>query len=476
MTVDGKDACEYVVDLAQQKGATYAEARFEKNQNNQFVLKNGVAELGGFGRSSGIGIRLLVNGAMGFASFNSFDKQTMSTAVSEAVKIAKASSDLRKKPIVFSEEKAYQEKYAAVVKEESPSEKDPEEKMSILFDIDKNIANLPIPFRLVFLMDSERKSYYINSEGARIEAFLPRIGFYCLLTAVDPTRGAMEQAYYQKGATGGYEWIKNWELPDFIQEQAMILAKVASEGVESPKGTLDFVVGSNLAGIIAHENCGHPSEADRILGREAAQAGESYLNHDKLGEKIGSDYVTIIDDPTTKGGYGYYKYDAEGVPARPRYLIKNGIFNEMLHNRESAGFMNTQSTGAARSSAYNREPIPRMANTYITNGDFGFDEIFEDIKLGIFVKNFTEWNIDDRRYQSKYVGREAYLIKDGQLTDQLVKRPVLETTTPDLFKAIDAATKELEFDAATCGKGDPMQGAPVWHGGATATRIRGITV
>jgi len=471
--MDGKESTEYIIDLARQMGAFFAEARFEKSLNNQFILKNGVPEIGGFGRSFGTGIRVLVDGAMGFASFNSFEKKTIEDAVKEAIKLARASARLRKYPITFSEEKAYQAKYSAEVKE-SPADKSPEEKMEILFEIDKNLSALPIPFRIVFLIDGEVTSYYINSDGAQIEAYQARMNFFSLLTAVDPSRGAMEQANYSKGATGGYEWIKEWDLTNFLRNEAEILSKVASSATEPPKETVDFVVGPNVAGIIAHENCGHPSEADRILGREAAQAGESYLNVEKLGEKIGSDYVTIIDDPTIPGSYGWYLYDAEGVPARPRYLIKNGVFNEMLHNRESAGYLGTHSTGAARSSGYNREPIPRMANTYIANGDYEFEEILEGIQLGIYMKNFTEWNIDDLRYQSKYVGREAYLIKDGELTNQLVRRPVLETTTPDLFNAIDAATKKLEFAAATCGKGDPMQGAPVWHGGATATRIRNV--
>ncbi|MFX1516705.1 MAG: TldD/PmbA family protein [Promethearchaeota archaeon] len=475
MSINGRDLCDKAIDLGLQKGATYVEARYESLQNNQFVLKNGVPELGAFDRTSGVGVRVLVDGAMGFGSFNTLKQYSMEEALLQAVKLAKTSARLRKHPIIFSEEKAHEKKYMAKVNQ-SPSDTDPEEKMKILFNIDKNLSSLPIPFRIVILLDTESRRYYVNSDGTRIEDAVPRIFFYGLLTAIDQTQGTMEQAYFQKGASGGYEWVEKWDLINFLRNEAEILARVVSEAKEPPKGKIDFVAGPEIAGIIAHENCGHPSEADRILGREAAQAGESYLKPEKLGQKIGSDYITIIDDPTIPGSYGYYLYDAEGVPSRPRYLIKNGIFKEMLHNRESAGFLNTKSTGAARVSAFNREPIPRMANTFIASGDFEFEEIFEDIKLGIFIKNYTEWNIDDRRFQSKYVGREAYLIRDGELTNELVKRPTLETTTPDLFSAIDATSKKLEFDAAMCGKGDPMQVAPVWHGGPEATRIRGILV
>jgi TldD protein len=473
--MDGKDICDYITDLASQKGATFAEARFEQLQNNQFVIKNGMAEIGAFARQTGIGLRVLVDGAMGFASFNKLTKETATESLLEAIKIARASARVRKTPITFSEEKVHEKKYSAEAVK-PPGDIHPEEKMEILFDVDKSISSLPIPFRYIFLIDAERRIYTRNSQGSRIESYKPSIMFAGLVTAIDKARGAMEQAYYQKGATGGYEWIEKWQLFNFLKEEAMELARVTAEAKEYPKGTLDFVVGSQVGGIIAHENCGHPSEADRILGREAAQAGESYLSHDKLGDQIGSEYVTIIDDPTIPGSYGWYLYDEECIPARPRYLIKNGIFTEMLHNRESAGFLKTQSTGAARAQAFNREPIPRMANTYIDAGDYDFDEIFEDIKLGIYMKTFHEWNIDDRRFQSKYVGRIAYLIENGELTEQLIRRPPLETTTPDLFSAIDATTKNLEFDAATCGKGDPAQAVPVWHGGPEGTRIRNILV
>ena len=195
-----------------------------------------------------------------------------------------------------------------------------------------------------------------------------------------------------------------------------------------------------------------------------------------LGEKIGSEEVNIIDDPTIEGSFGYYLYDDEGVKAKPRFLLKNGLFKDMYHNRESAAFMNTSSTSAARAIGYNREPIPRMANTFLEPGDYSKEELIEDIKLGALVINFTEWNIDDRRYHSKYVGLEAYLIENGEVKN-LVSRPVIEVTTPKLWSSIDAIAKEsyLDFDGVMCGKGEPAQGAPVYCGG-TYMRMRDVEV
>ena len=139
----------------------------------------------------------------------------------------------------------------------------------------------------------------------------------------------------------------------------------------------------------------------------------------------------------------------------------------MLQNRQTAAAFNTNSNAAARAVSYDREPLIRMANTYFAPGEYSFDEMIEDVKLGILMNSFTEWNIDDKRLQSKYVGQEAYLIKNGEVTDTLVLKPALEISSPGLFQSIDAQGKSttIEWQGAFCGKSEPGQGCPVWTGG-----------
>ncbi len=468
----GRDLADFAIDFAQQLGATYAEARYEVIIANEFILKNGNPEIGVFDRSLGIGVRVLANGGMGFASTNELTQSSIKETVKFAVDIAKSSAKFREKPIQFSEEKVHEASFEAPYKQLA-LDVDLDTKMDYIIEIDSLIQKSGAPYRVVFFSDSDVHKYVVTSDGARIAAHVPRIGMFYLLTAVG-SNGRMEQGFWQHGGTGGWELLDDWNLVEKIPTLTAKLKKIAEEAQKPPKGTIDYVLGSNVVGLVCHENMGHPSESDRILGREGAQAGESYLTPDMLGTKIGSDVVTIIDDPTLDKSYGWYLYDDEGVKARPRYLMKNGVFEEMLHNRESAFYLGLKSNAGARSSRFDREPIIRMANTYMAPGDYTEEEIFEDIKLGIYMLDHSEWNIDDRRFQSKYVGRTAFLIKDGELTDILVYRPVLETTTPGLLSSIDAVSKTLQFDAATCGKGEPMQGAPVWHGGPTAVRVRNV--
>jgi TldD protein len=317
--------------------------------------------------------------------------------------------------------------------------------------------------------------YFVNSEGSRISSFVPKLSAFAFITVTE--QGKTEQAYKQFGWSGGWEAFRVWAIPEKLIYEAKVLKNVITKAKSVKSRDMDLVCGSEVAGIAAHESCGHPMEADRILGREMSQAGRSFIYKGSkfwVGSKIGSKAVTIVDDPTVKNSYGYYLYDDEGVKARRRFLYKKGVINEFLHNRESAAKMSTKSNGSSRSTGYDREAIVRMANTFVLPGELSEEELVEDVRHGVCMKSFTEWNIDDKRFNQRYVGREAYLIENGELKGP-VARPVIETSTLKFWTAVDAVSKQVEFDAATCGKGDPAQGIPVSTGGP-CIRLRGVHV
>jgi TldD protein len=334
-------------------------------------------------------------------------------------------------------------------------------------EIDKTLASkeVKVPGRIIGCSINLIEKYFVNSEGSAISSFVPKIGIFAFITVVE--NGKPEQAYKQFGRSGGWEAFDEWKAAETLLHDAKVLQKLIKEGKAVKPGKMDLVCGTEVTGIASHESCGHPIEADRILGREMSQAGRSFIYPDGpywVGTRIGNDIVTIVDDPTVKNSYGYYEYDDEGIKARRRYLYNNGIINEFLQNRETAAKLDTRSNGSSRSINYDREAIVRMANTFLLPGDWTEEEIVEDVKYGIYMKSFTEWNIDDRRFNQRYVGREAYLIENGELKYP-VARPVIETSTKNWWSAVDAISKEVDYDAATCGKGDPMQGVPVYTGG-----------
>lgn len=459
-----KDLVDYALEYAQSKNVDYAEARAHNTNVDQMVIKNGTLDAYLSTVDSGFCVRILVNGGLGFASTNKWTKDEVKAIVDTAYKFAAMAK--RKDKITFADEKGIETTWS-VAQKKKIEDVPPEKRIDELMGVDKLLASkdIKIPGRIITCSMALIDKYFVNSEGSAISSFVPVISAYVFITVVE--NGKPEQAYKQFGHSGGWEAFDEWKVADEMARQAKVLQRLIKEGQAVKPGTMDLICGPEVTGIASHESCGHPMEADRILGREMSQAGRSFIYPGGpywIGTRIGSDIVTVVDDPTVKNSYGYYEYDDEGIKARRRFLYKDGVINEFLQNRETAAKLNTRSNGSSRSISYDREAIVRMANTFLLPGDWTEEEIIEDVKHGIYMKSFTEWNIDDRRFNQRYVGREAYLIENGELTHP-VARPVIETTTKNWWSAVDAISKNVDYESATCGKGDPMQGVPVYTGG-----------
>jgi TldD protein len=460
------DLAEFALKQAM-KHAKYAEVRLEESSGNSFLLKNGILESAGFEHSLGLSLRMVVNGASCFSSLNNVTKERIKRLVQEA---RKARSRINRK-LDLSEERVHKDKYK-VKQKMNLKDVSAEEKLGLLTDVEKSITGtkVDVPGRHFFFSDAIIKRYFMSSEGASIQSSIPRSNFYYYITVKAGEK--LAQRYWSYGATGGFEEVKAWKLPQVLLEEVNATKQNLTKGIKPPSGKIDVVVAPQVTGIIVHESTGHPYEADRILGREAAQAGESFITPEMLGKSIGSDVVNVVDDPTLSNSYGFYLYDDEGVKARRKHLIKDGVITEFLHNRETAKQFNLKSNAGARANAYNREAIVRMSNTFMLPGSFTEEELIEGVKKGVYIKNFMEWNIDDKRFNQKYIGAESYLIKNGKLGEP-VTNPTLEITTPKLYSSIDGVAKNIEHHAGNCGKGEPMQGIPVWFGGPSF-RMRGL--
>ena len=463
-----EDLADFAIKRLESLGASYAESKLEEVRGSGYVIKNGNVEISGFDKSIGLGVRFIANGTLGFLSINDLNKSKLSDLIKNSFNLTKTASKIGEK-VRLSEEKTVKANYEVKQKIKLDSVS-PDEKIKFLTDIDNEINKKY--FRFFSLSDSISRKYFVNSEGTKIISKIPNVSFYYFITVIINNKSM--QRYLPFGNSGGWEFVKKWDLKNKTLAEIKALENVIKKGVKTPKGKIDVVVGPEVTGIASHEGVGHPYEADRILGREAAQAGESFINQDMIGHKIGSDVVNLIDDPTLPNSNGFYLYDDEGVKARKKILVKDGKITEFLHNRETAIQMNVKSNGSSRASDYNKESLVRMSNTFVLPGELKEEELFEDIKLGVYMKNFMEWNIDDKRFHQKYTGAEAYLIKDGKITQPVIN-PVLEITTPALWSSVDALSKKVEFVAGNCGKGEPMQGIPVWFGGPSM-RLRNITM
>lgn len=436
--------------------AMYTEMRIEHNQGEELLMVNGELKESSIHEAVGFSIRV-IDGGIGFFFSNKMTKTEARNGVAQAVRMAR----LQKKHAFFSDEKPC---VARDYVRGSPP--DINEKLAFIKNLDSRVAT----HQRMFAIGNElTERLYMNSQGAKISMTTPRIYLTYLLTV---TEGEIEQMHREFGNVGGWEQISAWDADTQLEHDAMFLSDLLRKGNKPPKHG-DVILGPFITGLIAHESCGHPFEADRILGREAAQAGKSYATESLIGKRVAHKCVSIADDPTITHSNGYYKYDDEGIRAKRRLLIKNGVATEFLHNRATAHTMGCKSNAAARCT-YGREPIVRMANTYFMPGDYNQDELFEDVKEGVYMVTFMEWNIDDLRENQKYVGQEAYRIRNGEL-DGIAVHPRIEISTFDFYKRIDAAGKNFASYPATCGKGDPMQGVPVSTGGVDL-RIRNVRI
>jgi TldD protein len=424
----------------------------------------------------GIAVRVLMNGGLGFGATNLLTKKDLRALMKKVVASAKESGRVRKEPIQMGSADLAQGK-VEVKPRVSFEGVSLEGRLDLLQEADKAAvdeaarAGVKLPGRYISLSTTITEKIVFSSDGAKVYSKVPRVSVDAFLTAFEASRGPIQRSL-NLGESSGWEGAERWDLPKVLRDEVKCLASVLLKAEAMKEETSDVILGPEVTGIVSHESSGHPGEADRILGREAAQAGEAYLDRDSMGRRVGSDVVNVVEDPTIPHSYGFYEFDDEGVKARKRYLIKEGKIAEFLHNRETASVFGVSSNASARANSFNREPIVRMSNTFVEPGDLSFEELIEGVRFGVYIKNFMEWNIDDRRYNQRYVGLEAYRIEDGQLRGK-IRNPILEITTPGLWSAVDAVGKDLRFSAAECGKGDPMQGIPVWTGGPHI-RLRNI--
>jgi TldD protein len=456
-----KDTLTKVVDVAANKfGADYVEVRAQKLFKTMLTIKEERVEAAKEGIENGVAIRVLVNGAWGFASICSFNAETLLDAVSQAYRMAKAASQKLKSPIKLVESKAFEDRFSVKPKKD-PSKIPVGDKIGITSAIAKTILEYDncVKSCTVDYLDLTGTSYFLNNEGTYIEQDKLYVWARVLVTAKkgDVFTFSREEI----GSTSGYEAF-DVETPEVVGERA---AKRAVEQLKAktPKGgTFPVVLGPNVVGVFVHEAFGHLAEADLTLSGSVLMG--------KLGKKVASEVVTIYDDGTLEGAFGSFKYDDEGVPAQKTLLVEDGVVVGLMHNRETAQKFDAKPTGNARAEDFRVEPIIRMRNTFLAPKDHSFEELFEGIKFGYYFKSFRGGQANlDGTFQ---VGiQESYEIVKGEVGEPVRNASISGNTLETLHK-VDAVGEDFELWPGRCGKG---QTAFVCDGGPHI-RVKGVLV
>jgi TldD protein len=425
----------------QKFGAEYSETRAQRLYKTMLTVKEGRVEAAKQGIENGVALRVLVNGAWGFASVGSFDPEVLMGAVSDACKMAKTASSRLKIPIKLAETKTVEDRVQMKSKKK-PSKILMEDKINTALSInkttlgyDKRVKSCTIDY-----LDLTGTNYYANSEGTRIEQ--DKLYVWSRITASAASKGVFTFSREEIGSTAGYE-VFDVETSEMIGEKVANRA-IEQLGAKSPRGgKSEVVLGPNVVGVFVHEAFGHLAEADLAL------AGGVLQNN--FGKKIGSDLVTFYDDGTINGAFGSFKYDDEGVPTQKTLLIKDGFVTGLMHNRETAQKFNAEPTGNARAENFRVEPIIRMRNTFMAPRDHSLEELTEDIRSGYYFKSFRGGQANlDGTFQ---VGiQEAYEVVNGEIGEPVRNASISGSTLETLLK-VDAVGKDFELWPGRCGKG-----------------------
>ncbi len=453
-----------IIKYTEQSGVQYCDVRAEKQIKKSILIENKQIEHIRNSEDKGVGVRLIKNGAWGFCSITnpkSFDeiknildktiKNSDYTNSNKKNKINLHKNPINKKQINF------------------PVIKKPEidELTSIGLECNEIMMNSPEIIRSVtnpyYVTNSK---YFVNTEGSKILQNFTDVIIEMVATAHES--GITQSVNITEGGRGGMELIQSKSQQSAKEISVKASELIKAKPVKEEKTTL--VMNPDFVSLLTHEILGHPSEADRVLGKEMAWAGGAWWKG-KIGEKIGSENLNVFDDPTIKESLGWYYYDDEGVETKKTNLIENGILKNHMQNRETSEIFNSIPTGNMRATSYRYMPLIRMACTCIGNGDQEVNEIIKDVKNGYYISNMKIPSIDMKRYNWSISCQYAEKIEDGELTD-LQRDVIVIGTAPEFFNSIDACGNDFTVRPITnCGKGDPMQSMIMGNGGPT---IRGI--
>ena len=473
----GREWAATALDAARAAGADYADVRVVEELAESIDVRDDRVE--GVSRTSsrGVGVRVLVGGAWGFAATN--DPSSLRAVADRAVAIARASGTVPADPVRLDDTPPPGGTYV------TPHERNPfdvplAEKIDLLRATTAAGREATGIEYVEATTDAwQRTTLYRATDGGWFDQTVVQVGGGLRGTALgegELQRRSYPNSFRGQFTCGGWEDVLRVDLPGHARsacDEAVALL-TAPELPHNDDTTL-LIESSQLA-LQVHESVGHPTELDRIFGMERAFAGTSWVSADDRGRlRYGSPLVTILADATTPGALGTFGYDDEGVPAGTAPIIVEGMLEGFLTNRETAALLGERSNGTARADSWNAIPLIRMNNVSLQPGDAGsLDDLVADTDDGVLLATNRSWSIDDKRLNFQFGCEAAYEVRHGRL-GRLYRNPTYSGRTPVFWNACDALGSDwVVWGVPNCGKGQPMQTARVAHGAPTG-RFRGVT-
>lgn len=475
-----KDKLKDCIDWLKSKKVNYADCRFVRREKESIKVSNEGVDLLARDLDVGVGIRVIADGAWGFAATSVLTPSELRKTAQKALQIAKASAMTLKEPVRLADEKAHVDRYS------SRCDKDPfavpiDQKLDLLMRLCADLKKSDKIKKAEATMDFFRtQKLFVSLDGAEIEQDIVESGAGFSVISFDGhdvQKRSYPNSFSGDYAARGYEFVEAMNLPahtERVREEAVALLSAEA----CPDTTTTVIICGPQMALQVHESCGHPIELDRVLGTEISLAGGSFMSLDKFGKlKYGSEIVNITADATVEGGLGSFGYDDEGVKAQRAPIIQNGLHVGYLTSRETAPVIKQKSNGTMRADGWNRLPLIRMTNVNLEPREWRLEDLIADTKSGIFFDLNKSWSIDDKRLNFQFGCEVAWEIKDGKL-GRMFKNPLYTGITPEFWNSCDAICNRdywHVWGVPNCGKGEPMQTARVAHGTAPA-RFRNVKV
>lgn len=435
-----EDTLHKIIEYGLNKEVDFVDIRVEDYTLNSIELRDGIVHTASSDKTLGASVRVLYKGSLGFASTSKVDYENLKIAIDSALRFAKALVGSSRPVNIYKVSSRHDAvKYPIDL---DPRDVDMGVKIGDLRELHKIITVMSSLIKTVTLryMDMIGKTIYVSSEGRYIEQYTSYTWLYLWVTGREAN--VMASARHELGTRKGYVLYKK-----FPHEQ---IAKIIVNRIENqlkaktPRGGMfPAILAPEVVGVFTHEAFGHLAEADLTMSGSVLR--------DKLGKKVASNLVTIMDDPTIPDSFGMFKYDDEGIEAIPVTIVENGVLKQLMTDRMYAGLIGMKPTGNARAEDYSVPPLIRMRTTYIKPGDMSKEELFEDIKFGYYIVGFRggQANIDG----TFQVGvQEAYEIVNGEIGDP-VRNMSISGNTLDTLMLIDGVGKDFEIGYGRCGKG-----------------------
>ncbi|MGB2990689.1 MAG: TldD/PmbA family protein [Candidatus Zixiibacteriota bacterium] len=475
-----KERMKEIIDYLKRAKVDYADVRHQRRSVEDIKVKNANVESLSRSHDQGFGIRVIKNGAWGFAASSLFTPDEMKRVADAAIEIAQASALTKKEEVRLTPTEIHKDSY------KGDCEVDPfgvpiDRKIGLLLDACDILRKSPkIKVAEGSMQFFKTDKIFASTEGSVIEQSIVESGAGIVATAVESSEAQKRSYPNSHGgdyASRGYEFVEEMRLLDNaerVREEAIQLLAAPP----LPEMETTIIIAGNQMALQVHESCGHPTELDRVLGTEISLAGGSFMTLDKVNQlKYGSEKVTIVADATIPGGLGSFGYDDEGVKAQRAYLVKEGLFVGYQTSRETAGEVDQQSNGTMRAENWNRIPLIRMTNINLEPGEWDLEELIKDTKNGVFLDTNKVWSIDDKRLNFQFGVEAAWEIKDGKL-GRMFKNGTYTGMTPQFWNGCDAVCNHQYWrvwGVPNCGKGEPMQTMHVAHG-TSPTRFRNVKV